>query len=32
MLCFTMVELGEDDVRERGNIVSYKTNCSLIDI
>ena len=31
ILCFTMGELGEGDVRERGSLVSYKTNSNLID-
>ena len=32
ILCFTLGELGESDVRERGSLVSYKNNYNLIDI
>ena len=32
ILCFIVGELGEGDVREMGSLVSYKTNCNLIDI
>ena len=32
ILCFTLGELGEGDVRERGSLALYKTKCILIDI
>ena len=32
ILCFTVGELGKVGVREKGSLVSYKTNCNLIDI
>ena len=32
ILCFTMKELGEESVGERGSVVSCKTKCKLIEI
>ena len=30
ILCFTMRELGDEGGREKGSLVSYKTNCNLL--
>ena len=31
ILCVTVREIGEDDVRENKSLVSYNTNCNLIE-